>query len=376
VTSVAAKPDAKPRARNAVAARAGPSGLLALARPRSSASTLPVTDTESTPDPSGRAYWIAAPFSGELRAEALRPEGPLEGMLRVKAVVSAVSRGTEGLVHAGRIPPGERSRMRAPCQNGDFPFPVKYGYMAVGEVVGGPMGALGSTVFALHPHQDLFDVPERFAVRVPEGVPPRRAALAANMETAVNVTWDARVSVGDRVAVVGGGVVGLLVASLCARVPGADVRLVDVDPAREAVSAALGVPFALAGSAALDGLDADVVVHASGTEAGLRACLDLAGQDGRVVEASWHGDADVALPLGGPFHARRLTIASSQVGSIPPERAPRWGHGRRLALALELLRDPAYDALLTHEAPFEDAPRAVPAWLRDPSVLAATLTYS
>ena len=262
--------------------------------------------------------------------------------------------------------------MRAPCQIGDFPFPVKYGYMAVGEVVGGPMGALGSTVFALHPHQDVFDVPERFTVRVPDGVPARRAALAANMETAVNVAWDTR-----------------------------------------------------AGAADLDGLDADLVVHASGTDAGLRACLDLAGQDGRIVEAveigrscvreadsergrdrlargvdvheshvragdtraercdeqpdhapSDDGDAEVALPLGGPFHARRLTIASSQVGSIPPERAPRWGHGRRLALALDLLRDPAYDALLTHEAPFEDAPRAVPAWLRDPTVLAATLSYS
>lgn len=329
------------------------------------------------PDPlsDARAYWVTAPFAGELRAEALRPEGPEEGVLRVKTVVSSVSRGTEGLVHAGKIPPSEQARMRAPCQFGDFPFPVKYGYMAVGEVVGGPLEAIGSLVFALHPHQDLFDVPAGLTVPVPDGTPARRAVLAANMETAVNVTWDAGVSVGDRVAVVGGGVIGLLVASLCARTPGVDARLVDVDPARASVAAALGVPFALADDGALVDLDADVVVHASGTEAGLRACLDLAGQDARIVEASWHGDADVALPLGGPFHARRLTIASSQVGGIPPARTPRWDHRRRLALALRLLADPAYDALLTHDAPFEDAPRALPAWLRDPSVLAATLTY-
>lgn len=298
-----------------------------------------------------RAFWVAAPGKGELREEILRP--PEDGEALVRAVVSGVSRGTEALVFQGRVPPSQREAMRAPFQEGRFPAPVKYGYASVGIVESGPPGLLGRRVFALYPHQDRYVVPVDALHSIPDDVPDGRAALAANMETAVNALWDARPTAGDRIAVVGAGTVGSLVAGLAARIPGAEVELVDVDPGRSAIAAALGCRFALP-EAASPG--ADLVIHASGTPEGLASALRLAGFEATVLELSWYGDRPVAAPLGEAFHAQRLVLRASQVGHVPADRRARWSRARRLAFALRLLSDPVFDRLLTSEGSFEDLP--------------------
>lgn len=293
-----------------------------------------------------RAFWTIAAGEGELRSETLAPPGA--GEVVVETLFSGLSRGTERLVFEGRVPASEFGRMRAPMQGGEFPFPVKYGYAAVGRAAGS-----GEVVFALHPHQDRFKLPTDAVLPIPDGVPPARAVLAANMETALNALWDSGAGPGDRIVVVGAGTVGSLVAFLAGRMPGTETTLIDIDPARAALARALGVGFALP-NAAPQG--ADVVLHASASAAGLATALACAGDEASVVELSWYGEGVIAAPLGGAFHALRLRLISSQVGRVSAGRRPRWPHRRRLAKALELLRDPCLDALLSKAVPFAELP--------------------
>lgn len=311
---------------------------------------------ENRPDhrplpPSARACWIVGPARAEIREQPLPP--PAAGEVRVRCLHSAISRGTERLVARGEVPPSEHERMRAPFQAGDFPAPVKYGYINVGVVESGPHGLQGREVFCLHPHQTHYNVPAEAVLPLPAGVPPGRAVLAAYMETAINGLWDAAPRIGDRIAVVGGGALGLLVAWLAARVPGCEVELVDSLPARAAIAARLGAGFALPHAATEQ---ADVVIHASGHPAGLKTALGLAGFEATVVELSWYGQAEVGLPLGEAFHARRLTLRSSQVGHVATSQRGRWTPRRRLQLALSLLADPVLDELITDRARFDELP--------------------
>jgi NADPH:quinone reductase-like Zn-dependent oxidoreductase len=299
----------------------------------------------------GKALWYVGPGRAELRQEAVAAPKPGEVLLR--ALFGAISRGTERLVHAGRVPASEYDRMRAPMMGGAFPFPVKYGYATVGRVEAGPAELQGRIAFSLHPHQNLFTLPAEAVVPLPDDVPPARAVLAANMETALNAVWDGAPGPADRIAIVGGGLVGLLVAYLCARLPGADVTVVDVAPARAALARALGARFAQPDDAPGD---CDLVVHASATAAGLATALRLAGEEASVVELSWYGSGEVAAPLGEAFHSRRLRLISSQVGKVAPSHRSRWTHGRRLAAALALLDEPALDALIAPAVAFEDLP--------------------
>ncbi|HEX7969981.1 MAG TPA: zinc-binding alcohol dehydrogenase [Stellaceae bacterium] len=308
-----------------------------------------------------RAFWIVAPGRGELRAMPLVP--PREGEVLVRASASGISRGTESLVFQGRVAPSQYRAMRCPFQDGDFPAPVKYGYASVGVVEDGPAELRGRRVFCLHPHQDRYVVPSDAVVPVPDAVPDRRAVLAANMETAVNGLWDGAPRLGDHIAVVGAGVVGSLMAALAARLPGARVELVDVKPARASLAAALGCRFALPHSAAGG---ADLVIHASGSAAGLATALGLAGFEATVLEMSWYGDAPVAAPLGEAFHAKRLVLRSSQVGAVARARRARRSHRQRLALALDLLVDPVFDRLVQDESAFEDLPQTMMRLASDP----------
>ena len=284
-----------------------------------------------------RGFWLTGPHQGELR-----PVEVGEGV-RVRALYSGISRGTEGLVWRGGVPSSLGDRMRCPHQEGDFPWPVKYGYSLVGE---GPEGL----VFCLHPHQEVAFVQPGFTVPLPVGLPPERAVLGANMETAVNAVWDARPGPGDRIAVVGAGVVGCLVGWLCGRIPGATVQLVDVQD-RSQVASDLGLEFR-SPDRALEGCD--LVVHTSGTAAGLASSLRLAGEEATVLELSWYGEP-VQAPLGEAFHPRRLRLVSSQVGTLPSWRRSRWTHQRRLALALDLI-EPVHDVLIDGQSPFEALP--------------------
>ncbi|MEV5865222.1 zinc-binding alcohol dehydrogenase [Streptomyces tendae] len=302
-----------------------------------------------------RAFWLEAPGRGAIREVELPVPGADEVLVR--SLFSGVSRGTETLVFGGRVPENQYTAMRAPFQEGDFPGPVKYGYLNVGVVEEGPERLVGRTVFSLHPHQTRYVVPAAAVTPVPAEVPAARAVLAGTVETAVNALWDAAPLVGDRVTVVGGGMVGCSVAALLARFPGVRVELVDTDPARAEVAEALGAGFASPGEAAGD---RDLVVHASATEAGLARSLELLRPEGTVVELSWYGDRRVALPLGEAFHSRRLTLRGSQVGTVSPARAATRTYADRLALALELLADPALDALVTGESAFAELPDVMP----------------
>jgi NADPH:quinone reductase-like Zn-dependent oxidoreductase len=297
------------------------------------------------------AFWLRAPGIGEIRPVTLPEPGRDEVMVRT--LRSGVSRGTETLVFRGGVPPGQYAAMRAPFQEGDFPAPVKYGYLNVGAVEQGPKELHGRTVFCLYPHQSAYVVPARAVTVVPDDVPPARAVLAGTVETAVNALWDAGPLLGDRVTVVGAGMVGCCVARLLRRFPAVEVTLVDVDPGRAEVAAALGVGFALPADAPGG---RDLVIHASATSAGLQRSLELLAPEGTVIELSWYGDDEVQLSLGGAFHSSRLGIRASQVGTVSPARAGRRTTADRLTLALELLRDPAFDALVTGQSQFSELP--------------------
>lgn len=318
-----------------------------------------------------RAFWLTEPGRGEIRSERLRTPGPDEVLVR--ALCSGVSRGTETLVFRGGVPADQHQAMRAPFQDGDFPGPVKYGYLSVGIVEQGPSALEGRRVFCLYPHQSAYVVPAAAVAPVPDAVPTPRAVLAGTVETAVNAVWDAAPLIGDRIAVVGAGMVGCCIARLLSLIPGTRVTLVDPERARAEVAAALGVGFAVPSEAPAG---CDLVVHASATSAGLQRALELVVPDGTVLDVSWYGDRPVTVPLGSAFHSSRLTIRASQVGAVAAARRDRRTTADRLALALELLADPAYDALLTGTSSLAELP-AVLARLADgdPTTLCHTVDY-
>ena len=298
-----------------------------------------------------QAFWVTGHGHGELRRETL--PAMRTGDVLVRTLYSGISRGTESLVFEGAVPPSEYQRMRAPFQCGDFPWPVKYGYISVGRVEAGPSAMLGHSVFCLHPHQTHYVVPATAVYLLPPAVVPERAVLAANLETAINGLWDAAPRLGDRVTVIGAGTLGCLCAWLAARIPGCRVQMVDVNAARATVAEALGVDFAVPDEAAPE---ADLVIHCSGHGDGLTTALAVAGFEARVVELSWYGERSVTLPLGSAFHARRLQLVSSQVGHVAQAQRARWDLSRRMVLALDLLADPSLDVLITGEDPFTDLP--------------------
>ncbi len=316
------------------------------------------------------ALWYVGPNRAEIRTETLAPG---VGDVHIEALYGGISRGTERLVFTGRVPESEYARMRAPHMGGAFPFPVKYGYATVGRIVGGPDELIGRTAFALFPHQTAFALPADRITLLPADVPASRAVLAANMETALNAIWDAAPGPADRIAVVGAGVVGSLCAWLAGKLPGAEVTLVDIDAGRAAIAAALGVHFAPPDAAPGE---CDVVIHASASAAGLATALRLAGNEASVVELSWYGAGDVAVPLGEAFHSRRLRLISSQVGQVAPSRRPRWSPARRMEAAIGLLADRALDALIAPAVDFHDLPAQLPKILSAPSgVLCQLIRY-
>lgn len=318
------------------------------------------------------ALWYVGPGRSEIREERLKPL--TNGKVRVRALYGAISRGTEALIAAGRVPAGEYQRMRGPFMAGTFPFPVKYGYSTVGAVEAGPDELLGRNVFALHPHQTRFDIPAEVVVPIPPEIPLSRAVMAANMETALNATWDASPGPYGRIAVIGAGVVGALVAFICARVDGAEVTLIDIDRSREALAATLGVRFATPDAAPTD---CDYVFHTSATAEGLTTALNIAAEEASIIEMSWYGSGIVAVPLGGAFHSRRLRLISSQVGKVAPSHRATYSYRERLEAALALTAHPALDALLAPAVSFRELPTVLPDILKPRSgVLCQLISYS
>ncbi len=310
------------------------------------------------------AYWATAPGEGALRRATLAPPSataqPAEVL--VETLFSGVSRGSEALVAGGRVPPSQHAAMRCPFQEGAFPFPVKYGYSNVGAVLAGPSELVGRTVFCLYPHQTRYVVPAAAVHALPDGLPARRAVLTANLETALNAVWDAALLPGERIVVIGAGVVGCLIARLAVQLPGTEVTLVDTDPAKAAIAQRLGVPFE---TAIEPDTAADCLINASAAPAALATALGAAGLEARIVEVSWFGDATVPLPLGEAFHSRRLRLIASQVGHVSPAVRPRFDHRRRLAKVMDILAsDHCLDALIDGETAFGNLPQAMPQLVR------------
>lgn len=329
------------------------------------------SDDTMTKTKCSTALWYVEPGVCELQSSELGE--PRKEEARVRALASGVSRGTERLVLKGAIPKSEWQRMRAPFQEGAFPFPVKYGYACAGIVEAGPQTLRGKRVFCLHPHQSDFNISAEHLLLIPDSIPTERAVLAANMETALNALWDGLPSPGDQICVVGGGVVGLLTGYLAARVPGTKVTLIDVNGARRHIGEELGLEFATPQNAPRN---QDLVFHSSASAAGLQSAIKAAGDGATIIELSWYGDASVSVALGGDFHSRRLILKSSQVGTIPVHRQNRWSYKRRLETAMSLLDNSVLDSLLSHRIAFKNAPRMLPdLLLRSDDVLAPVIVY-
>ena len=317
------------------------------------------------------ALWIVAPGKAEIRRTAA--PNPDAGSLRIRGLVSGISRGTESLVFNGKIPESEWQLMRCPFQEGEFPFPVKYGYAMVGVVETGPAEKIGHRVFCLHPHQSRFTIPAEAAFAIPAEVSTERAVLVPQIETALNATWDAAPRIGDRIAVVGAGVIGCLVAYLCSGILETAVTLIDTDEDRRDVAKVLGLAFATPSKGLPSGCD--LVFHASGQAEGLDLGLSIAGFEATVIELSWYGITPVSIGLGGAFHSQRLTLRSSQVGHVASDRRSRWSPRRRLALAVDLAADPRLDVLVREETPFEALPAKLPSILGQPGALCHLVRY-
>lgn len=305
-----------------------------------------------------RALWFESPGVAALRDEPLAEPG--EGELRVRAICSGISAGTERLVLMGEVPEEARAQMALAAMRGSFALPIAYGYATVGvvEALGPGVDAarLGERVFLFHPHQDVL-VSAASALRsLPSAPPPERLVLAPNLETAVNAVWDAGVGLGDRVLVSGLGVVGLLIAWLCRRAGAGAVIGVDPEEARRDLARALGATRTLAAATPEEIAPADHLIEASGTPAALGALVADAGPEAKITVVSWYGRGEVPLPLGGLFHPHRVTLRSSQVGQLDPARRGRWDHARRWALVGELLGEPALDALIAPPVPLSAAP--------------------
>lgn len=319
-----------------------------------------------------QSLWYVGPEQAEIRTESLGPL-PAESV-QVRTLFSALSRGTESLVYRGLVPESEYVRMAAPWMGGAFPFPVQYGYSNVGRIEAGPAHLIGQLVFALRPHQTVYQAGLSEVIALPAGLSAERAVLAANMETALNAVWDAAPGPGDRITVIGGGVVGCLVAYLCGHLPGAEVTLVDINPNRASIANAFSVEFA--GPAAAPS-DCDVVFHCSATAAGLTSAIAAAGEEALVLELSWFGATLVKVPLGGAFHSRQIRLQSSQVGHIASSHRPRWTYRRRLQAAIGMLTDPRLDVLLSLPIGFAELPNRLPTMLGAQSdVLCCLIDYS
>lgn len=312
--------------------------------------------SSSTATSSATAVWFPRASSAELREETLPPLGP--GDVRITAIASAISHGTEMLVYRGQVPAD--LQLDLPTLRGDFAFPIKYGYASVGRVVeAGADAALvpGQHVFVLHPHQSSYVVPDTMPIALPDGLDPELGVFLANVETTLNVMLDAVPRIGDRVAIFGQGVVGLLLTQLVRRAGVSQLITIDPIRTRRDLSLRLGADSALAPQDAMS-LEVDLAIEASGNGTALQQAIDNVAFGGTVVVSSWYGTKPVQLMLGGAFHRRRLRIVSSQVGTIDAALQPRWSNRRRLDTARDLLSELDLAPLISHRLPLQRAAEA------------------
>ncbi|MEM9671559.1 MAG: zinc-binding alcohol dehydrogenase [Bacteroidota bacterium] len=315
------------------------------------------------------ALWHLSERESSIRSQSLPPLKTDECL--IESLFSLVSSGTETLVANGQVPAELQDSMQVPYMEGSFGFPLKYGYSLVGKVIEGSENLVDRYVHLLHPHQQHCVVKETDVTVIPEGIPPQRAVLASNLETALNAVWDSHLSAGDRVLVVGMGLIGSLVALLASQFPATQIRVAETDPTRQSLAREQG--FSL-----YDPSDTpfDVAFHSSGSSTGLQTAIDAVGYEGQVIELSWYGTRSAEVKLGGSFHQQRKQIISSQVSQLPAHRQARWDYRRRKQTVLDLLQDDGWDDFLTATVDFTDVPALFDQLrLGDRSQLSWTLRY-
>ncbi|HWN99800.1 MAG TPA: zinc-binding dehydrogenase [Blastocatellia bacterium] len=315
------------------------------------------------------SVWFTSPRTVELRAASARP--PSSGEVRIEALYSGISHGSEMMVYRGEVPPGLALDATLPTLQGSCTFPVKYGYASVGRVVdiGSDVSGLseGDLVFAFNPHETCYTVPATVVIRLPQKLDPPIGVFAANIETALNSLLDAAPRLGERVVVIGQGVVGLLITQLARRAGASLVITSDLYETRRRLSLSAGADLAVDPStdslservaAMTRGTGADVVIEASGQPRALDDAIGIAALEGRVVVVSWYGTKRADLALGSDFHRKRLTLRSSQVSNIDPSLAPRWTVSRRRELAVGYLNELLLDDLISHVLTYDRAAEA------------------
>jgi 2-desacetyl-2-hydroxyethyl bacteriochlorophyllide A dehydrogenase len=306
-----------------------------------------------------RSLYFTAPHTIDVREEPL--PALAAGQVLAQTLCSAISPGTEMLVYRGQVPTEMAVDETIAALGGQFRFPLKYGYSAVGRVLelgpGVDSAWQGRTVFAFNPHEShvIADIAQLFPL--PDDVDAETALFLPNMETAVNFLLDGAPLIGERVAVLGQGVVGLLTTALLARCPLANLTTFDHYPLRRETSLALGAHVSLSPESS-PALQADLTYELSGSPAALDAAIALTGFDGRIVVGSWYGQKRAALDLGGRFHRSRIRLISSQVSTLTPALSGRWDKARRLQVAWAMLRAVRPGRLITHRVPLAAAAEA------------------
>lgn len=298
---------------------------------------------------------------------------PASNQIEIASLYSLIATGTERLVAKGLVPQELYDHMAVPYMEGEFSFPIKYGYSLVGRVVTENHPLSGRIVHLLHPHQDRCIVSDHDVFAVPEGVPAKRATLASNLESALNGIWDAEVSIGDRVFISGFGMIGSLLARLLSMMPSVEVVVMDIDPIKRKLAENMG--FTVVKDT--EDSDFDVAFNTSASGAGLQACINAVGYEGKIVEMSWYGVKAATLQLGGSFHSMRKRIISSQVSNLPANRRNRWDYLRRREVVFELLRNDAFDVHIGETVSFENLPDLFDDIRRkSPAVLTWAVSYA
>lgn len=316
------------------------------------------------------SLYFTAPREVRIRSERVDPPGA--GEILVASRLSAVSAGTELLLYRNQFPPDLLLDETIPALQRPFSYPMKYGYAVVGQVLEAGAGVdrawIGRRVFGFHPHESHFLASPEHVVPLPEGLPAEDAVLLPSMETAVNFLMDGRPVIGERVAIFGQGVVGLMTTALLARLPLSSLVTLDRHPLRRETSVALGARLAVDPAApdalarvqrALEGGSshggADLVYEVSGNPEALNQAIAVGGFGARIVVGSWYGQKRSPIHLGGRFHRSRMHLVSSQVSTLQPAGSGAWTKARRLGVALEMIDLLRPSTLITHGYPFEQA---------------------
>lgn len=302
-----------------------------------------------------KSLWFKNQFHAVMETEMLPvlPPNKKKNSCLIKTLFTAISPGTEYLVYSGGVPKKLYVEMRCPYMGGDFSFPIKYGYSLVGQVLDGPTSLKGKLIHTLHPHQDYARISAEDVYVIPDGISPQRATLASNMETALNAIWDSGVNIGDKVLIVGFGIIGSLIARILSFIPQVEVDVLDVQPAKITLIEQLGFSIYKEEKEK----KYDLAFHTSGSGPGLQTSINNVGLEGKIIETSWYGDKEVNLCLGETFHSQRKLIISSQVSHLPACKSARWDYKRRKEVVFQLLLHPEFDAHITHTIAFHNLPK-------------------